>query len=70
MRWIAARHGVAGHPVRPDRVTADIKRLIAALDRQVLRSELYEFITDARPHWSEPRRRCWADELVVQVHHS
>jgi hypothetical protein len=40
MRWIAARHGVAGHPTRSDRLPADIKRLIAGLDGQTLRSEL------------------------------
>jgi hypothetical protein len=67
MRWIAARHGVAGHPVRPDRLTADIRRVIAGLDRTALRSELREFVTEARPKWSESRRTSLADDLLVQV---
>jgi hypothetical protein len=70
MRRIAARHGVAGNPIRQDRLTADITRVIAGLDRKALRSELYEFVTEARPHWCERRRMAWADDLVVQVHHS
>ncbi len=67
MRWIAARHGVPGHPVRPDRITANIRRVVAGLDPKALRSELREFISEARPHWTETRRLAWADDLVVQV---
>jgi len=67
MRWIAARHGVPGHPVRPDRLTADIRRVIAGLDRKALRAELCEFVTEARPHWSKEQRMSLADDLLVQV---
>jgi hypothetical protein len=67
MRWIAARHGVPGHPVRPDRITADIRRLISGLDRRALRAELRAFVTEARPQWSKSRRTSSADDLFVQV---
>ncbi len=67
MRWIAARHGVAGHPVRPDRITADIRRVIAGLDAKALRAESYEYVTEARPHWSKSRRMSWAEDRAVQV---
>ena len=66
-RWIAARHGVTGHPVRTDRLTAEVNRVIAGLDPKALRSELYEFITGARPHWSESRRRAYVADLAAQV---
>jgi hypothetical protein len=67
MRWIATRHGVAEHPVRPERITADINRVITGLDPEALRSELYEFITEARAHWSESRRKTWVDHLAAQL---
>jgi hypothetical protein len=67
MRWVAARHGVADHPTRPDRITAEIKRAVAGLDPKALRAELYEFITDARPHWSTSRRMAWVADLAGQV---
>jgi hypothetical protein len=70
MRWIAARHSVVGHPVRRDRITADIKGVIASLDPTALRSELSEFMTEARPDWTEARRTFWAENLVLGVHHS
>jgi hypothetical protein len=64
MRWIAARHGVAGHPVRRDRITAELNRLIASLDPTLLQSELYEFITEARPNWSQARRTRLSPRLL------
>ena len=67
MRWIAARHAVAGHSVRPDRITADIDRVVTGLDRKALRSELYEFITEARPHWNESRRQTWVADLAARI---
>jgi hypothetical protein len=67
MRWVAARHGVAGHAIRPDRITADIKRVIAGLDPNALRSELHEFITEFRPHWSKSRRMAWVADLAATV---
>jgi hypothetical protein len=67
MRWIAARHGVAGHPVRPDRITGEIKRVIAGLEPKALRSELHEFVATARPHWSESRRMAYVVDLAAQI---
>jgi hypothetical protein len=67
MRWVAARHGVAGHPVRPDRITADINRLVAGLDAKALRSGLNEFITAARPQWNKSRRMAWVADTAAQI---
>jgi hypothetical protein len=67
MRWIAARHGVTGHPVRPDRITADMNRVIAGLDPKALSAEVYQFVTEARPHWSESRRTAYVRDLVAQI---
>jgi hypothetical protein len=67
VRWIAARHGVPGHPVRSDRITAAMNRVIAGLKPKALRSEVYRFVTEARPQWSESRRTAYVVDLVSQI---
>jgi hypothetical protein len=64
---IAGRHGVTGHPVRHDRITAEVNRVMAGIDPKDLHSELYEFITETRPHWSESRRTAYATDLAAHI---